>query len=235
LALATELAHDFSHAFALSLASMGLQFRGDGPGVYEHAAMGAALATEQGFPHWLAFSTILRGWAVAKMGQQEDGLVQMHQGLSDWRALGAELFVPYYLSLLAEVYSDLEQVEAGLDALKEGLAVMDRTSEDWWKAEMCRRTGALLLQQTTPDVTQAETCFHQALAIARQQNGKAFELRAAVSLARLWQKQNKHDEARELLSPIYAWFTEGFDSADLKDARSLLSELEVPGSQAVAG
>jgi predicted ATPase len=232
LALATELAHPFSQAFALNIASIGFQLRRDGMAVYEHADAGVTLSTEQGFPHWAAFSTILRGWALADLGQQEEGLAQMRQGLSDWRATGAELFVPYYLSLIAGVYGDLAQVEAGLEALKEGLEVMERTGEDWWKAEMYRCTGSMLLLHTTPDVTQAEICFEQALATAHQQQARSFELRAAIDLARLWQRQDKHDEACGLLAPVYAWFSEGFDTADLKDARSLLDELEAPRSDA---
>jgi predicted ATPase len=230
LSLATELAHPFSQAFALNIAAIGLQLRREGKAVYEHADAGVTLSTEQGFPHWVAFSTILRGWALADLGQQEEGLTQMRQGLSDWRATGAELFVPYYLSLIAEVYGDLAQVEAGLDALKEGLEVMERTGEDWWKAEMYRCTGSMLLLHTTPDVTQAEICFEQALATAHQQQGRSFELRAAIDLAQLWQRQGKHDKACRLLTPVYAWFSEGFDTADLKDARSLLDELEAPRS-----
>jgi predicted ATPase len=232
LALATQLAHPFSHAFALNIACMGLQFRREGQGVYEYADTCMALSTEQGFPHWLAFSTILRGWSVADLGQREDGLVQMRQGLSDWRALGAELFVPYYLSLMAEAYSGLKQVDAGLGALKEALEVVKRTGEDWWQAELYRRTGALLLQQARPDETQAETCFQRALVIARQQQAKSFELRAGMNLAQLWQQQGKHDEARELLTPVYTWFNEGPDTADLMQAQSILGELEAPDSDA---
>ena len=149
----------------------------------------------------------------------------MRQGLTDWRASGAELIVPYFLTLLAEGYSTPEQVDEGLDALQEGLEVMDRTGEHWWQAEVHRLTGALLLHQAVPDAAQAETCFHQALDIARQQHATSLELRAATSLARLWQSQGKGQDATDLLAPVYGWFTEGFDTADLKDAKRLLDEL----------
>ena len=120
----------------------------------------------------------------------------MRQGLTDWRASGAELLVPYFQALLAEGYGTLEQADEGLEALKEGLEVMDRTGERWWQAEVYRLTGALLLHQAVPDAAQAETCFHQALDIARQQHATSLELRAAISLARLWQAQDKRQSVR---------------------------------------
>ncbi len=149
----------------------------------------------------------------------------MRQGLTDHRASGAELFVPYYLTFLAEGYGTLEQVEEGLDALQEGLEVMDRTGDHWWQAEVYRLKGALLLHQAVPDAAQTETCFHQALDIARQQHATSLELRAATSLARLWQAQDKRQDATDLLAPVYNWFTEGLDTWDLKEAKALLEEL----------
>ena len=225
LTLAIELDHHFSQTFALCIASMGLQFRGERQSVYERADAGVTLSTEHGFPHWLAFSKIMRGWAVADLGQKEEGLRQMDEGLSDWRAVGAELFVPYYLSLKAEAYGDLDQIDAGLDALGEGLEVTRRTGEEWWNAEIYRRSGALLLRKTSPDVLQAETCFQEALLVARRQQAKSFELRAAINLAQLWRDQGKPKKARDLLRSVYDWFTEGFETADLKQAKTLLDEL----------
>ncbi len=149
----------------------------------------------------------------------------MRQGLTAWRASGAELFVPYFQALLSEGYGTLDQVEEGLEALQEGLEVMDRTGEHWWQAEVHRLKGALLLHQAVPDAAQAETCFHQALDIARQQHATSLELRAATSLARLWQAQDKRQDAYDLLAPVYNWFTEGFDTADLQEAKALLDEL----------
>jgi class 3 adenylate cyclase/predicted ATPase len=225
LTLATELDHHFSQAFALCIASIGLQFRGERQSVYERADAGVNLSIEHGFPHWLAFSKIMRGWAVADLGQKEEGLRQMDEGLSDWRAVGAELFVPYYLSLKAEAYGDLDQIDAGLDALNEGLEVTQRTGEEWWNAEIYRRTGALLLRKTNPDVAQAESCFQEALLVAQRQQAKSFELRAAIDLAQLWRNHGKPKDARNLLTPVYQWFAEGSDTADLKHAKALLDEL----------
>jgi predicted ATPase len=128
--------------------------------------------------------------------------------------------------MLTEAHAAAGQAEAGLDVLAEALALVDRTEERYWEAELYRLKGELLLQQIVPDAPQAEACFQQALAIARCQQAKAWELRTAISLSRLWQQQGRRDEARALLAPVYHWFTEGFDTADLQDAKTLLEELE---------
>src|SRR5262249_47370246 len=132
---------------------------------------------------------------------------------------------PHFLSMLAEVHGSLGQPEAGLTALREALALVEKTGERYYEAELHRLTGELLLQQAAPEVSHAETCFQQSLAMARRQQAKALELRAAMSLSRLWQQQGKRDEAQALLAPIYGWFTEGFDTADLQEARALLEAL----------
>jgi predicted ATPase len=129
------------------------------------------------------------------------------------------------LGLLAEVHRSLGQPEAGLAALSEALELVETTGERYYAAELYRLQGELLLQHATPEVSHAETCFQQALDIARRQQAKSLELRAAMSLGRLWQQQGKQDEARALLAPIYGWFTEGFDTADLQEAQALLEEL----------
>ena len=236
LALATELAHPFSSAFALTVAAQVYQFRREGQEAYDHADAAVTLSTEQGFALFLAQGTIMRGWALTTREQDEEGLRQMRQGLTDFRATGAELFVPHVLSLVAEGYAHLGQVEAGLAVLQEGWEVMERTGEHVWHAEMSRLKGALLLNDergmmndergtSQPRAAEAEACFQQAIAVAQQQSAKSWELRAATSLARLWQQQGKRAAARDLLAPVYDWFTEGFDTADLKDAKALLSEL----------
>ncbi len=225
LALAIELDHPFSYAAALVYASGVWQFRREGQDVYDHAEAAVTLSTEQGFSHWLAYGTFLRGWALTVRGQGEEGLRQMRQGLTDYRTSGAEVNVPAFLTLLAEGYGSLDQVEVGLDALKQGWEVMERTGEPWWQAEMYRLQGELRLHQILSDVAEAEGSFHQALDMARQQQAKSLELRAATSLAKLWQQQDKRQEAYDLLSPVYGWFTEGFDTADLQDAQTLLDEL----------
>ena len=133
---------------------------------------------------------------------------------------------PYSLALLAEAHGTMGQPEAGLAALTEALTLVDTTGERWYEPELYRLKGELLLQQSSDNHTEAEACFLHALDIARHQEAKSFELRTATSLARLWQSQGKRDEARQLLGDVYGWFTEGFDTADLKDAKGLLDELE---------
>ena len=225
LALASELDHPFSDAHAFLMAAIVCQFRREEPDVYAHTEAAIALSIEQGFTLWLAASTFFRGWALTTRGQRKEGLRQMHQGLTAWRATGAESIVPFFLALLAEAYGHVEQVKEGLDTLKEGWEVMEHTGEHLWKAELYRLKGALLLKQAVSDASQAEACFHEALSIARHQQAKSLELRTATSLARLWQHQDKRQEAYDLLTPVYEWFTEGFETADLQDAKRLLEEL----------
>jgi len=166
-----------------------------------------------------------RGWAWAEQGQIEEGIEQIRQGLAAYQATGAEVAVPYFLARLAEAYGKVGQVGEGLALLDEALTVVDKTGERWWEAELHRLKGELLLWQAVPDEHQAEACFQQALSVARRQEAKALELRAAMSLSRLWQQQAKCKEAHDLLAPIYGWFTEGFDTADLQEAKALLKEL----------
>ena len=173
----------------------------------------------------MACGAILRGWALAHQGQAQDGIAQIEQGLRALRAAGAEIRRPYWLALLAAVYNIMGQPEAGLTVLTEALALVDRTGERWYESEIYRLKGELLLQQSLDNQAEAETYFQHALAIAQSQQGKSLELRAATSLARLWQQRGKRQEAHDLLAPVYQWFTEGFDTADLKDAKLLLDEL----------
>jgi predicted ATPase len=225
LTLAQTLSHPPSLAATFFYVALTQCFCREAHAVRERAEAAMALASAQALPQWWAVGTILRGWALAMQGQGEEGLAQLRQGLAAWRAMGAGLTVSYYLALLAEVYGHAGQAEEGLRLLAEALAHVDTTGERFYAAEVYRLTGELLLRQATPDAAQAETCWHQALDIARHQQAKSWELRAALSLSRLWQQQGKRDEARDLLAPIYGWFTEGFDTADLQEAKGLLEEL----------
>src|SRR5262249_33706221 len=156
----------------------------------------------------------------AMQGRGAEGLTQLRQGLEACRATGTEFQRTHYLSMLVEVHRSLGQPKAGLTALSEALTLVETTGERYYAAELHRLKGELLLQHAAPEVSHAETCFQQALAMARCQQAKSLELRAAMSLSRLWQQQGKRDEARALLAPIYGWFTEGFDTADLQEAKA---------------
>ena len=183
------------------------------------------LSTEQRFAFWLVSGKMLRGWALAQQGQGEEGITQIRQGLAAWQAMGEALYQPLFRALLAETYGKVGQPEAGLSVLAEVLADVHNTGLCFCEAELYRLQGELLLQQATGSGDEAETCFRQALDVARRQQAKSLELRAAMSLSRLWQHQGKRAEARELLAEIYGWFTEGFDTADLQEAKALLEEL----------
>jgi predicted ATPase len=220
--LAEEEAHPYSLAQALFAAAIVHQCRREVLAAHEQAAALTTLATEQGFVQWVARGTVLHGWALAMQGQSEAGLAEIRQGLTADLATGSTLWQPYWLGLLAETYGAGGHPDEGLHALAEALTVMDTTEVRHYAAEISRLKGVLLLQQAVPDAAQAETCFHQALDVARQQQAKSFELRAATSLARLWQSQGKRQEAYALLAPVYGWFTEGFDTADLQEAKALL-------------
>ncbi len=241
LALAQELSHPLSLALALNFAAWLHQLRGEGQAVQERIATAIILASDQGFPNWLAQSTILRGWRLAEQGQREAGMTEMRRGLADYRATGATLMVTYFLALVAEVYGKMGQAGEGLSVLADALATVDTYGERFYEAELHRLQGELTLQQfncqnsnsrggqsaipNAEAVAQAATCFRRAIDIASRQQAKSLELRAVMSLCRLRGEQVKRAEALQMLADIYGWFTEGFDTADLKDARALLDEL----------
>jgi predicted ATPase len=225
LTLAQELTHPFTLAFALAWAATVHQFRRELQAVQERTETLMALSTEQAFPFWLAFGTILRGWTLTAQGAGAEGIAQVHQGLVAYRATGAELHRPYFLGLLAEAYGKVGQIEEELTVLNEALDTVNKTEERNWEAELHRRKGELLLMQQGQKVVEAEECFLKALDTARRQQAKSLELRAAMSLSRLWQQQGKQEETRQMLSDIYGWFTEGFDTVDLQEAKALLEEL----------
>jgi predicted ATPase len=183
------------------------------------------LSAEHGFAQWLALGTIQEGVALAEQGQGVEGIAQIGEGLAVCQTLGFAMGRTQYLALLARVQGDTGQSGAGLHTLDEALTQMEKTGERFYAAELYRLQGELLWHLATPDSPQPEACFHQALAIARRQQAKSWELRAATSLARLWQQQGQRAEAYELLAPVYDWFTEGFDTADFQEAKALLQEL----------
>jgi TOMM system kinase/cyclase fusion protein len=225
LMLARELAHPFSLAHTLNFATGVYRWRREWAASQVHAEALLTLATEQGFPQWVATATFHRGAALAAQGRGDTGIGDMRQGLAAFRATGGENSMPFWLGVLATAYGDVGQPASGLPLLDEALALADKTEERHFEAELYRLKGELLLALSAEHQAEAAACYQQALAIARRQEAKSLELRAAMSLARLWQHQGKRAEARELLAPIYGWFTEGFDTADLQEAKALLEAL----------
>ena len=193
--------------------------------MHEQAEAIIVLATEQGFPFWAGMGTSLRGWALAMQSQCEEGTAQVRQGFAARRATGSAFGVPWFCILLVEVSDRFGHPEDGLQALAEAHTLVEQQEERWWEAEVCRLQGVLLLGQPGTPQAEAEAWLRRALDIARRQEAKALELRAAMSLGRLWQQQGKRAEARALLAPVYSWFTEGFDAIDLQEAKALLEEL----------
>jgi predicted ATPase len=225
LALARQFDHAPSIAYAEYYAAMLAQYRRDVATTHAHADALMAFATTQGLTHKIGQGRVLRGWALAMEGDAAAGVQHIQQGLAAHQDTGSKVARPYYLTLLAEAFGQASQPVAGLQVLAEALALVATTEERWWEAEVSRLMGALQLQLPIPDVPQAEACFQRALDVARRQQAKALELRTAVSLSRLWQRQGKRKEARQVLTEVYGWFTEGFDSSDLQEAKALLGEL----------
>ena len=225
LRLAREQSHPFTLSITLATVALLQQMRRDGEAPLEHMQASMVLATEHGFPYLRTVGTVLQGWALTRGGQVAEGMVQMRQGLAELRAMGAEVLRPYLLALLAEVCGRSGQIEAGLGVLEEALVTAENHTEGFNEADLHRLKGDLLLRQCGAAGFEAEACFQRALDIARHQQAKSLELRAATSLARLWQRQGKHDDARQLLAEVYGWFTEGFDTADLQEAKALLDAL----------
>jgi predicted ATPase len=225
LALARGLAHPLSVAQTLHFSAHLHQLRREPPAARAQAEATLALCTEQGFGAYGAWCLLPWGWAVAQQGEVAEGIAHIRQGLAAWRATGAGAALPWFLALLGEAYGKVGQLDKGLRALEEALAAVQHNEEHHYEAEVYRLKGELLLQDAPAHQEEAEENFRQALAVAGRQGAKSWELRAAMSLSRLWQQQGKRDEARELLAPIYGWFTEGFDTADLQEAQTLLAEL----------
>jgi DNA-binding winged helix-turn-helix (wHTH) protein/predicted ATPase len=222
LALAQEVEHPQSQGLVHHLAAYLYHRRRELSAVQAHAEAALTLATAHGLPLYVGLASHLRGWAVAMQGQREAGMAQMHQGLAGLLATGQALAQPFCLVRMAEAAGYTGHVDQGLHLLAEALVAFEASGRGDMLTEAYRLQGEFLLHQAVPDAVQAEACFLQALALARQQQARSWELRAAMSLARLWQHQGKRAEAYELLAPIYGWFTEGFDTADLQEAKAVL-------------
>jgi class 3 adenylate cyclase/predicted ATPase/ribosomal protein L40E len=234
MAEALALAHRQSHAFSLAVALLHalsvFDLRREWPALQQQAEAAIAVCREQGFASILAQATMWRGYALAQQGQTEEGIALMRGGLDAQLATGASLFRPLFLCFLAEACGTAGRFEEGLAAVAEAIAIMGKTDERYYEAELHRLNGDLVLRRSgveaEPSVqTEAEECFRKSIEIARQQEARSFELRAVTSLSRLWKQQGKKEQARQMLAEIYGWFSEGFDTKDLKEAKALIEQL----------
>jgi predicted ATPase len=225
LAVAAPLGHPHSMAFAHYLASVLRHLRRD-PGVIRAQAETAiAFSSEHGFPLYRALGVIMRGWGLAEQGDVADGLAEIRRGLADRLETGAGLGRPFILGLLAATHARAGQPETALKVLAEAIAVGRESTERVWEPELLRQNGELLAADPIRDIAEAERAFREAIALSRSQSTRSWELRAAMSLGRLLVRQDRRREARAMLVEVYQTFTEGFDTADLLDARALLEEL----------
>jgi len=227
LAFAQELSHPLSLAFTGFFVAILRQSRREARAAQAAAEGVIALCVEHGFPSWLAMATSVRGWAMAEQGcNEEEGIAQIEEGLAAARTTGTGLWRPHLLCLLAEAYGKADRLDGGLRALAEALTAAEENENRVYESEIHRLKGELLLRLGDSNAAKAQNCFERAIEIARSQSAKSMELRATVSLTQLLAKRGRREEARKMLAEIYGWFTEGFDTADLKDAKALLDELK---------
>jgi predicted ATPase len=220
---ARRLGHPASLTLSLSLGTLPLSLVGDDVALDERADQLVGVATEQGFPVWRAMGTIHRGWVMVKNDNVTRGISLLRSGWAAYRATGTDMWTPYNTALLAKACEIAGQIEEALTLLDDALQIVESTGQRWFAAELNRHKGRLLLEQGRAEA--AEQLYREALSIAQEQEAKGWELRAATSLARLRRCQGRRPEARDLLAPVYRWFTEGFGTPDLKEAKALLDEL----------
>jgi predicted ATPase len=224
VALAQQVNHPFSLATALCFgAILHFYYLRDLQAAQAYAESLVELTSKEGITFYGASAIIIRGRVQVESGQVEEGIEQIIRGLGSYEAIGSRTFGPDVRTALARAYGKAGQVEQGLRVIAEALALTEQTGERCYEAQSYRIKGKLLRMQD--DETEAEASFRKAIEVAQRQQAKSWELRAAMSMARLWQKQGKRKEAHKLLADVYNWFTEGFDTPDLKDAKALLEDL----------
>lgn len=227
LTLAGKVAHPASKAAAANIAAWLYQLLRDQEAAQEQADAAVALSTEHELEFWRAKGVMSQGWALMGTERLDEGIKRLRTGLAALRATGAKIMMPYFLSRLAQAYADTDRIKEALSVLAESQAVLEETGERWWQAEVYRLQGELLFRRSgaAPVDERAEEYFRRALQTAREQRAKSLELRAIMSLSRLLQKRGERSEARQMLGGIYNWFTEGFDTPDLMDARALIEQI----------
>ena len=225
IANANDLGHPFTVANALSWAAALHQLCGDVARTRELSETDLVFSRKQVIPFFTAHAMVLRGWALVMQGRGEEGVVQLEAGLAAYRATGSETELSHWLGLMVEACRSTGKIEEGLRVVAQALDLSKRTGALYYEAELHRLEGELRLHAEPADAPAAEMCFRRAMDIARKQQAKSWELRTAISYARLMREQGRAREAYDLLAPIYGWFTEGFDTLDLKEAKALLDEL----------
>lgn len=228
LGLARKVSHPFTLAWAVAMAALVHLHRGEWPAALEHAEQAVVLSLEQSFPFWSTVAGMWRGAALARLGRAEEGIELHARANLTYRAMGAEIGLTHTQAFLADALRAAGRVEEGLQVVGEALAVVDKNEERVHESELYRLNGELLSIQPAPDEARAEACFRRALEIARRQGARSLELRAAMSLARRLGQRGQRDEAGRVLGEIYGWFSEGFETADLRAARTLLEEMSTP-------
>lgn len=225
LHLAQQLKHTFSLVCALFFAALLHQCRRESDAVQEQVERSMTLARQYKFPVYISMAEMFQGWVLVQRGQGEAGIAQIYQGLTAYRATGAEMGLPYMLALLTAAYLHEGKLTDSLATIVEALDLVDRHGEYWWEAELHRLQAVCLWRHSSPDVAEVERLLHHAIAIAHRQHAKSLELRAALDLSRCWQRQGKGRQARDMLANVYQWFQEGFETPDLQEARALLATL----------
>jgi predicted ATPase len=225
LADAREIGHPASLMYALSNTSMTLGLHRSYTRATAQFDEVTALAAEKGSAQWKVGGMGTRGLVLAQTGKAADAVQIITEAIGAWRPMGATIYLPWWTSHLAWAFAELGQLDEAWRCIGEAMSTIETTKESWCEAEANRIAGEIVLKSPEPDAAKAEVYFERSLAVARQQHAKSWELRAAMSMARLWRDQGKRDEARDLLAPVYGWFTEGFDTIDLKEAKALLDEL----------
>jgi predicted ATPase len=222
---AREIGHAASLMYALAMTSFVQLLLGNYAVVNAQADELVTVAEEKSAPFWKAWGQLFHGHVWALTGKASDAVHQITSGIAAYRSTGATLGLTAWLVYLVKAHADLRQFDDAWRCIDEAVLMIERTKERWWEAEVNRIAGEVALMLPKRDTEKAEAYFDHALAVSRRQQAKSWELRAAMSLARLWRDQGKVQQARELLAPVYGWFTEGFDTRDLKEAKALLEEL----------
>jgi predicted ATPase len=225
VALARQLKHPYSLAAACFFSAWVHINRREPQPARDCGETCMRIASEEGFALQSAHARVVQGWALAAQGLVQEGVARIRQGIEEYRATGAENLRAHFLVLLADAYKHAGKIEDGLSALEEALAAVSKTGQHFNQAELYRLSGVLVLAHSSENAPQAEALFQQAIDIAKRQSARSLQLRAVMSLSRLYQRQSKREEARQMLTEAHGWFTEGFDTADLTEAASLLKEL----------